>query len=112
MDVYALAWSNHVIATTIAAKVDVSIWCDVMHKPRNFIGVRFHHYFIRSIRVDNPYHRSVGVNHIGIHIGANVIEPQLLAWRFETSRRCIVNVFLKESKSSCIGKGFTFLSRL
>lgn len=81
-----------------------------MHEPRNFIGMGFHDYLVGSIGINNAYDGAVGVDDVGVDIGTNVIEPQLLSGAFESRRSGIIDIVFKERKTFCVEDAFGFFS--
>lgn len=91
------AGSNHVVGATVALQVEVAIFGDVAHEPRNLIGMGLDHHFVAGLGVDHPYRSAVGIGEGGIDKRLDVVKPKLLPGAFETGRRGVVEVGMQKT---------------
>ena len=96
VDVDPLGRGNLMVASSVAAQVNETVVRDVMHEVADFVCMRLNHHLVRCIGVDDPYDCSVGVHKVGVDVGLEVLEPQLLTFCFKARGRGIVQVFLQE----------------
>ncbi len=96
VNVHALGWCDLVVTSAIATQIDEAITGDVVHKPTDFIGVRFNDHFVRSLWIDDTYNGSICIDELGVDVRLDVVEPQLLTLRFEARGRRIVQVSLQK----------------
>ena len=85
VDVHALGRGDLVVASTVAAQVDEPVVGDVVHKPTDFVGVRFDDHFVGSVGVDDPHDGAVRVDNVAVDVRLDVVEPQFLALGFKAS---------------------------
>ena len=50
------------IGTSVSSHVDIAFVCDIVHEPRDLIGVRFDHNFIRSLWINYANGCSININ--------------------------------------------------
>ena len=80
------------VGTTVSFKINKAVLRDIMYEPRNFIGMRFNHYFVGFPGVNHRSHRTVIIRDELIRIRTHIIHPQLLSGRFKPGRTGIVKV--------------------
>src|SRR5690606_33692971 len=84
------------VRTPVADHIDVAIFCYIIDKPRNFIGMCFNHDFKLRVWIEHPYCCSVVVCKICMDKRLDIIQPNLLPGSLKSSRRGIVKVRVEE----------------
>ena len=86
MDIDPHGGCDHVVGAPISTHVDIAVVFDVIDKPADLIGMCLNHHPIRCIGPDHCHRCTIGVGKVTIHIGLDVIQPDLLARSLKSRR--------------------------
>ena len=97
MNIHPFGRRDDVIRPPVAHYVDETIVSNVMHKPRDFIGMCLNNYPIILPWIDDTISSTIVVQTPVINERLDILQPELLPAGFKAGRRRVVEVRTQES---------------